>query len=67
MVCAHVRQDQAPPPHHSDLLGMSAQIPERYYVYEIIFLTQVISSRIAIKLLNQYRRSPSKAASYFSL
>ena len=35
LVCAHVCQDQAPPPHHSDVLGMSASIhglflPERF-------------------------------------
>ena len=23
MVCAHIRQDQAPPPHHRDVKGMS--------------------------------------------
>ena len=26
VVCAHVRQDQAPPPRHSDVLGMLAYI-----------------------------------------
>ena len=25
VVCAHVDQEQAPPPHHNDVLGMSAQ------------------------------------------
>ena len=26
VVCAHVHQDQAPPPHHSDELEMSAAL-----------------------------------------
>ena len=26
VVCTQVRQDQAPPPHHSDVLGMSARL-----------------------------------------
>ena len=36
MVCAHIRQDQAPPPHHSDVLGMSACKKTKFHTIRIL-------------------------------
>ena len=57
MVCAHVGQDRAPPPHHSDVLGVHVH----YLIYDVMLVIHYYD------LTNNYKRQCETSSFFLSM